>query len=262
MKALTIQDIRQWAIDKGGKFLSKEFFGRDTEHTWRCDKGHVFDLRPRFVQRGAWCPQCTIHDKKIAGLELMREWAEKRGEKCLSKVYINSETPLEWECKNGHRFKKTRDFYKQHTLCVQCKHDEIRKRNLIKIQKIATKKFGKCLSKEYFDLDTKLKFECKLGHKWETTPINIIYANSWCPHCYGKIKKTIEYMQELAANKKGKCISKNYINSVTPLKWQCDKGHLWTTPATNIISGTWCPTCHLIKVKTTDIVKRWTSRIT
>lgn len=262
MKALTIQDIRQWAIDNGGKFLSKEFLGRDTEHTWRCDKGHVFEIRPLFVQRGAWCPQCTIHDKKIAALGLMQEWAEKRGGKCLSKYYENSSTRLEWECKNGHRFKKTRDYIKQQkNWCYDCELTELRKRNLVLVQKIAEKKSGKCLSEEYFDLDTKLEFECKYGHIWKTSPINIIYAHTWCPHCYGHLRKTIENMQQLAAKKKGKCISKKYVNSVTPLKWQCDKGHLWKTPAINIISGTWCPKCHLIKVKTTDIVKRWTKRI-
>lgn len=247
MKALTIQDIRQWAIDRGGKFLSKEYWDRDTEHTWRCEKGHVFDLRPRFVQRGAWCPQCTIHDKKSAALELMQEWAAERGEICLSKYYVNSETLLEWECKNGHRFQKTRDQYKQHKPCCECDSVELRKRNLTKVKEIALKKSGKCLSDTYFDLYTKLEFECKHGHRWKTTPLIIIYSHSWCPHCYGHIRQTIEDMHKLAAKKKGKCISKKYINSLTPLKWKCDKGHVWTTPPTYITSGTWCPKCYLIK---------------
>ncbi len=251
--------MRRWAIDRNGKCLSKEFWDRDTELTWRCEKGHVFDLRPRFVQRGAWCPQCTMHDKKIAALELMQEWAEKRGGKCISKYYISSNTPLEWECENGHRFKKTRDFIKQQKKwCFECTRMEQRKENLKKIKKIAIARHGKCLSNAFLDYNTKLEFECKEGHKWKATPFIIIFDHSWCPYCNGKMRKTIEEMQKLAAKRKGKCISKKYINVITPLKWKCKKGHVWTTPPLNILSGTWCPKCHLILVKTTDIIQRWT----
>jgi hypothetical protein len=258
MRALIVEDMQQLAIECGGKFLSKKFLGRDSEHTWRCNKGHVFDMRPRFVQRGAWCPQCTIHDKKIAALELMQEWAEKRGGKCLSKIYINNTTPLEWECKQGHRFKKTRDHYKQQKKpCVQCELDKLRKRNLLRIQKIALSKSGRCLSLSFYDLYKKLEFECAFGHQWQATPHIIIYHGSWCPHCYGNIRHTIEDMQKLAAKRKGKCISKKYTNTVTPLMWECNKGHKWRTRPFNIKSGTWCPKCHLIKVKTTDFVNRW-----
>lgn len=257
MTRLTLQDMRQWAIDREGKCLSKEYWDRDRELIWRCEKGHVFYLRPRFVQRGAWCPQCTMHDKKIAALELMQEWAEQRGGKCLSKYYVNNETRLEWECKNGHRFKKTRDVVKQQKKwCNECEVTEYRKSKLREIQKISTKRHGKCLSDTYFSLDTKLEFVCKLGHRWKATPHIIMYDHSWCPHCYGNMKQTIDHMHKLAAKKNGKCLSKKYINSQTPLKWQCDKGHVWTTTPRNISSGLWCPKCRWIKIKTTDMIKR------
>lgn len=259
MRPLTLQDMRQWADDHNGKCLSKQYWDRDTDLTWRCDRGHVFDMRPMFVQRGAWCPQCTLHDKKIAALELMQEWAEKRGGKCLSTQYINNTTPLQWECKNGHKFKKNRDYVKQQkNWCYECQQIEPRKHKLKQIQKIAAKRHGKCLSDTYVDLITKLVFECKQGHKWKATPHIIIYSNSWCPQCYGHLKQTIGDMQKLAAMRNGKCLSKKYKGSQTPLKWQCEKGHTWTTPPSNVSSGTWCPKCHLIRVKTTDIVKRWT----
>jgi len=180
----------------------------------------------------------------------------------LSKYYVNNATPLEWECKNGHRFKKTRDVVKQQkNWCYECKMIKFRKHKLKEIQKIAIKRHGKCLSDRYFNLDTKLEFECKHGHKWKATPHIIIYDHAWCPYCYGNMKHTIDHMHKLAAKKNGKCLSKKYINSYTPLKWKCGKGHTWTTPSNNIIFGTWCPKCHLIRVKTTDIVKRWTRGI-
>lgn len=263
MDRLTIQDMQQRAIDLGGKCLSKEYWGQDHDLTWRCERGHIFDMRPRFIQRGAWCPQCTIHDKKIAALELMQEWAEKYGGKCLSKKYINSWTPLLWECKNGHRFKKSRDRFKQKkSRCNECEKIEFRKQKHKEINIIAKKRLGKCLSDTYINMRTKLEFECMHGHRWKTTPRIIMIDQSWCPDCYGIKKRTIDEMHKLAANKKGKCLSKKYINIMTPLKWQCEKGHVWATPPNNIISGTWCPKCHEILIKTTDIIQKWTRGIT
>ena len=261
MKRLTLEDMREWAVEKGGKCLGKEYWDRDTDMTWRCEKGHVFDMRPRFVQRGAWCPQCTMHDQKSISLDLMQEWAEQRGGKCLSKHYVDSQTKLAWECKNGHGFKMSRDVVKQQkNWCHQCRVEEDRNKRLLEIKKIAKQKGGACLSNTYKNLDTKVAMVCKEGHKWSPTPLDIIYSNSWCPHCYGKIRFTIGYMQKLAGKRGGTCLSKTYVDSKTKLTWKCEKGHVWRTPAGNIIDGTWCPKCHFIRVTTTDIVTQWTKK--
>jgi len=40
-------------------------------------------------------------------------------------------------------------------------------------------------------------------------------------------KLTIKEMQEIAESRGGKCLSKEYVNNYTKLKWQCDEGHTW-----------------------------------
>ena len=56
---------------------------------------------------------------------------------------------------------------------------------------------------------------------------------------------TIEEMQALAAKKGGKCLSTQYINAMTKLKWQCAEGHIWEARPNNIKNGgTWCPECN------------------
>ena len=78
---------------------------------------------------------------------------------------------------------------------------------------IANSKGGKCLSLQYKSTTTKMKWECKEGHQWETT-FKIIKKNSWCPDCSkiisGKKRKgnknnklTIQYCRDLAKQKKG-----------------------------------------------------------
>ena len=56
-------------------------------------------------------------------------------------------------------------------------------------------------------------------------------------------KYRIEDMQKLAISRSGRCLSKNYINTNTKLKWQCKKGHIWEAIPSNIKKGTWCPKC-------------------
>ena len=39
----------------------------------------------------------------------MEETAEKRGGVCLSKIYVNAKTKLEWKCELGHVWEATPD---------------------------------------------------------------------------------------------------------------------------------------------------------
>jgi thiol-disulfide isomerase/thioredoxin len=107
---------------------------------------------------------------------------------------------------------------------------------------IAKKKGGKCLSKKYINIHTLLKWQCKQGHEWMSSPAHIKYT-SWCPYCAGLVKKTIEEMYELAKNKGGQCLSKEYINSKSNLKWRCKEGHEWFARFDSIRLSQWCPKC-------------------
>ncbi|PKM92484.1 MAG: hypothetical protein CVU81_00175, partial [Euryarchaeota archaeon HGW-Euryarchaeota-1] len=46
---------------------------------------------------------------------------------------------------------------------------------------------GKCLSTKYINANTKLKWQCKEGHRWEAIPSSI-KKGSWCPVCARKNK--------------------------------------------------------------------------
>ncbi len=53
----------------------------------------------------------------------------------------------------------------------------------------------------------------------------------------------ISQMQILAANRKGKCLSKMYLSGSSPLRWQCENGHVWESIPRNVARGHWCPIC-------------------
>ena len=57
-------------------------------------------------------------------------------------------------------------------------------------------------------------------------------------------------MHRLAKRRRGKCISRRYINSRTLLLWSCTFGHRWRAIPTNVTQGHWCPNCARRKRRT------------
>ena len=58
-------------------------------------------------------------------------------------------------------------------------------------------------------------------------------------------------MQKTARDRGGRWLSKEYINNITKLKWECAKGHRWWTTPMNIWKGAWCPECGRTKNRNT-----------
>ena len=50
------------------------------------------------------------------------------------------------------------------------------------MQKLALSRGGQCLSTQFVDVKTKLKWKCAFGHEWEATP-RLLKVGHWCPEC-------------------------------------------------------------------------------
>lgn len=56
----TLEDMKKFAIDKGGECLSSVYLGADISLRWQCSKKHVWKETPRKAKRlGSWCPVCN-----------------------------------------------------------------------------------------------------------------------------------------------------------------------------------------------------------
>jgi len=243
-KKYKIEDMQKLAKAKNGKCLSNEYQHIKAKLRWKCKEGHEWEATPDNIKRGTWCPICGIRkraDSQRLTIDEMRKIANQRGGLCLSDKYINTITPLKWKCKGGHEWEASPNNIKRGSWCPYCSHHV--KLAIEEMQKIAKERNGECLSKEYINIDTKLRWRCKEGHEWEATPYHIKNREQWCPHCAGKVKLTIENMQEIAKERGGECLSKEYINSKTKLRWRCKEGHTWDASPNNIKWGTWCPDC-------------------
>jgi len=240
-KKLTIEDMQSLAKSRDGICLSVEYININTKLLWQCSKGHTWKNTPHHIKtRGQWCPECAGLKKRT--IVEMKEFAESRGGKCLSKKYINGKTKLRWQCDNGHIWEAVpNSVINGNSWCSECAG--LNKRTIEDMQSIAKSRGGKCLSKKYVNTDTKLRWQCNKGHIWETTPYCVIRLGTWCPECGGNSKLSLREMQEFAKSLEGLCLSDKYINIGTHYKWECSLGHKFTKTFSKIKQGQWCPTC-------------------
>ncbi len=128
--------------------------------------------------------------------------------------------------------------------CSEC----LSKRKVIKLKigdckQFAESKGGKCLSTEYKNNNTQMKWQCSEGHQWGAR-FNNIQNGHWCPECVGQKRLTIEQCRDFAVSKGGKCLSEIYVNNHSIMSWQCGEKHTWTARFDSIKnSSSWCPTC-------------------
>jgi hypothetical protein len=98
-----MRKIQEVLKEKKGKCLSEHYYGAGTKLLWECESGHKWRATPRSISCGNWCPYCSKTAKLT--IEEMQKIAESRGGKCLSEVYVDTETKLIWQCDRGHCWK-------------------------------------------------------------------------------------------------------------------------------------------------------------
>jgi hypothetical protein len=83
-------------------------------------RGHEWMAWGTEILKGGWCPTCRTEDRQRQGIESMRAIAAGRGGQCVSDVYVDNNTHLEWECARGHRWWARPRQIKSGNWCAQC----------------------------------------------------------------------------------------------------------------------------------------------
>ena len=183
-------------------------------------------------------------------LRAMQALARERGGECLSIAYLRTHAKLRWRCSEGHEWLATSSAIKNRgNWCPFCAGKA--PLTLGQMQVLARTRGGECLSTTYVNNHTKLLWRCSEGHEWEAKPADVKNSGSWCPDCarsgsgltLDARRQTLEWMQTLAIDRGGECLSPRYVNNHTKLLWRCQKGHEWEAKPHDITQGTWCPTC-------------------
>ncbi|PGK52132.1 hypothetical protein CN918_30540 [Priestia megaterium] len=245
-----IKKLHKIAEERGGKCHSPAYISSYHKLDWECAEGHKWSALPGGVKNGSWCRICGNKENSNnpqEELKKLKTIAKQKGGDCLSTSYVTAKTKLEWSCEKGHRWKAEPYSIKRGTWCPEC--SKTKKRSLDEMQQIAKNRGGKCLSTVYQNLDVKLEWECAEGHRWMAASRSVANRKSWCPHCANEARKvakfTLNDMHILAKSFNGKCLSTTFVSMITPIEWECKRGHMWTEAPTHVKSGKRCPTCQV-----------------
>lgn len=238
-----LEVVRAKAKEQGGRCLSERCRGWEDRVLLECAQGHRWNMAAVRVRRGTWCARCRAcapHD-----LAFMRQIARDREGECLSKRYVDSDTPLRWVCAEGHKWKAKPGTIVQGAWCRVCRRGWGRSRRALTIDimhEMARERGGKCLSEHYSGIYSKLRWRCAAGHEWVTVANNV-RRGGWCPQCSGAIHGTLERMHELAMLRGGRCLSRSWNDHRKALQFECGAGHRFLLRSTVIKTGVWCKQC-------------------
>ncbi len=237
-KKLTLEYCKSLGEEKGLKCLSQAYTGSKNKMKWLCQNNHTFEMRMDGLQQGRGCRQCYL-DSVQPTIEKMEQYAKSKGGECLSEKYINASTKLKWKCSKGHIFLQRPSML---YWCPTCSLEDI---TIEDCKQWIESKGGECLSTEYKSR-VKTKWRCSRGHEWSS-----IFKRenmTWCLKCVNIDQSfTLKMCQDFAKSKGGKCHSTEYVNGHSDMKWECEKGHIFTSRFLNVKSQKhWCRQCMFI----------------
>jgi hypothetical protein len=255
MNKIDIEEIDRIAMERGGKCISREITSNNLPILLECTKGHRWETIPFNVKKGTWCPVCAKNVKYT--LQEMQEIAAIFGGKCISSEYTNMHTPMLWECKEGHRWETMANhIVNDKSWCPICNRPiPFNPISISEMQEIALSRGGRCLSEKIINSHTKALWECEKGHRWEAVP-NSIKQGTWCPICSNRKKITIQDMVALAKSKRGTCLSTEYVDYRSKMRWKCKNNHIWESSLRTIKNGSWCPICFGNSALNIEVLRR------
>ena len=175
----TIEKLKKFAEDKGGKCLSTKYKSIDDKYEWECINLHQWDATwVNVLHNETWCGECLKYSiDKIE--KFLNENKEGKLIKVIEGTYLNSLCLL--ECEEQHRWtvRATNIIHANWGgNCPVCKKITIEDCMLE-----AEKWGGKCLDAIYVNRRTKMMWECKEGHVFLKDLGHVRNKNQWCSNC-------------------------------------------------------------------------------
>ena len=143
----------------------------------------------------SWCPECN---GVVDTIDKFKKIALQKGGKCHSNFYGNQDSILEFECQKGHRWSTRAGHVSSGAWCHECGGSK--PKTLEDMHKLAEQKGGKCLSKEFINVENHLIWQCNKKHTFRAKPGNV-KTGHWCPHC-GTINSGLNRRLDISVFKK------------------------------------------------------------
>ena len=240
-KRISIERIKAVVKAHGGQYIHEGPVVSRSKIKWKCKNNHIWAARVNDVMQGTWCKECFVNNSKLS-IDLAHELAKKNKGKCLSAIYINNYTPLEWKCEYNHTWKASISSIKGGSWCGHCATYY----SIDEVNDIVNDVGGKLISigGDNIIRMTTIEYICGNNHRCTIRLRNLIDGHG-CIQCkWDSQKSSLDKMIEMANSKGGECVSKEYIGSGVKLEWKCEIGHTWEARPSDIKRGSWCPKCY------------------
>ena len=136
-------------------------------------------MTPANYKSGYGCTFCYGNAKLT--LDDVKKLAESKNGKCLSKVYINSISKMDWECSDGHIWSTTYSAIKTGGWCPFCSKKI--KHTIEQVKEIALSKNIKCIDEIFINNKQIMNFECNNGHSFKMKFGYIKHSFKQCKYC-------------------------------------------------------------------------------
>lgn len=195
-KMLYTQEIQLIIVHKGGKFLSPKQISSSTEKLEVCcERDHIFRTTANAIKNGVWCLKCnriSAARARRTPFDVLVAAIKKLGGTCLtSEQEYYQKGKVNVRCVEAHTwYVSAKGLLIKKTWCPICgieKSAASRRFNIKQLEQVAEARNGKLLSKVYKNTNTKMEWECSIGHRWTAVPGSVIGSKNqmgtWCPYC-------------------------------------------------------------------------------
>ena len=259
-KRHSLETVQEYALSRGGKCLSETYENNRTKLIWRCAEDHIWEATFHDVKvDNTWCPHCFkfYSEEKVRFIfESLFNKPFRKNRKALGQNLeldgFNEELQLAFEYHGKQHYEFESFFY-----ASQKEFDHRKHLDLLKEQTCLDKGI-KLVSIPYnsYNSDASLS-EYVVERLIEMRKIPNMFIIDISFNDFYKRSSVLLELRTLAESRDGKCLSTEYFNNRTKLKWQCSEGHIWVAKPNSIANGGWCPECSGRKKMTIEDCRAW-----
>jgi glutaredoxin len=233
-----------------------EYKGSREKVKCRCSCGHEWEPIAYSLTSGRGCPKCGLIKIATKRRKSHEAFVEQVGNVNPNVIvigeYTNMHTKVECECQFGHRWFPFAMDVARGEGCPQCGLiSRVSKRTKTHeqfVEEVRNINPDITVVGTYKNSHTKIEFRCKEGHKWITTPNNVLSGKTCltCANIQSSLrqrKSHEQFVKELKNIHPDITVIGEYVNSNTKIEFMCSKGHIWKSAPSNLLSGCSCPFC-------------------
>lgn len=239
----TVDDFKRLAASKGFKFLSTKAMGVSQKHEWQCKNGHKWHAIPDGIRIGTGCPYCNnnVTEEKCRFIfESLTQKLFPSNWNILGNLQLDGfckELMMAFEYQGIQHYQFFARWHKSEKGLIKQQERDKRKTNLCQQKGILK------IDIPYTEATSDKSLEQYIKHRLQRSGYVVNRVIEW-DNFLGK-PAVLEELQQLISLKNIRCISNTYVDSNSPLLFECNVCKFrWRTTSSRIKRNKGCYRCN------------------